>query len=400
MTKQSFRSWAAVTAVALGTFTLVTNEFLPVGMLPEMARDLHVSVGIAGTMMTVPGVVAAVAAPTLSVAAGRIDRRIFLLAMTVLFTIADILGAVSPNFPVMLIARVLLGLGIGGFWAIGATIGGRLVGTGGAPRATALIFSGVSIASVIGVPAGAFVGATWGWRVAFAATAGLGIVALIGQLVLLPKLGVDTPVTARQLASVLKGRNARIGLVATLLLVIGQFTAYTYIAPFLEKTNGTSASTVSALLLVYGAAGIIGNFTIGTVLRRHLRGGVLTLAILIGLSAVALPLLGITTPAVAVVLAVWGAAYGAVPLALQTWVFTSDGVQTEGGSALFISAFQISVAGGSLLGGFLVDHLPVQAAMFTGTLLAAAAAITLLRGRNRSPEAPSTLLDHARTSTH
>jgi predicted MFS family arabinose efflux permease len=371
------RAWFAVTAVALGTFTLVTNELLPIGLLSAMSRDLHVSEGIAGTMITIPGIVAAIAAPTLTVAAGRLDRRLVLLIMSVLFTAADVLGAVAPNFAVMLIARFLLGLGVGGFWAIGASIGGRLVRASGAAKATAIIFSGVSIAGVIGVPAGAFIGGTFGWRTAFLVTAALGLLSFLLQLVLLPKLGVEHAVTWRVLASVLRGRNARLGLIATLLVVIGQFAAYTYVAPFLEQEAGAGAQLVGVLLLVYGIAGIIGNFAIVGALSRRLFGGVAIVIALIVLSAVAMPLLGTWLPAVFVIAAVWGLAYGALPIAMQTWVFTSDETAPEGGSALYISAFQISIAGGSLLGGRIVDAVGIPSSMFAGAILAAAALVAL-----------------------
>ncbi|BCY09147.1 MFS transporter [Actinoplanes sp. L3-i22] len=364
-------SWLAVYAVALGTFTLVTNEFLPVGLLTAIGADLHVSEGVAGTTMTVPGVVAAVAAPTLTVAAGRLDRRIALLAMTALFTVSDLLAAAASGFAMMLLARFLLGLGIGGFWAIGAGVGGRLAGQRAAVTATSVIFAGVSVASVIGVPAGAFIGGHFGWRTAFVAAAVLGVLALVLQLALLPRMGVDQPVTWRSLATVLRGPNARVGLATTLLLVIGQFTAYTYVQPFLERHTGASPTTVSTLLLVYGIAGIAGSLAAGAALERRLYAAIVTIIATLGLAALAMTVLGTTTAGAIIVLAIWGLVYGTVPVAMQTWIFTADRSTPEGGSALYISAFQISVAGGSLLGGRIVDGTGGSvAAMLTGGLLA------------------------------
>lgn len=376
MTATPLRAWVAVAAVALGTFTLVTNEFLPVGLLSDIASDLHVSEGVAGTMMTVPGVVAAISAPVLTVAAGRIDRRVFLIVMSVLFVGADALGAAAGTFPIMLVARFLLGLGIGGFWAIGASIGSRLVAPQHATRATAVIFSGVSIASVLGVPAGAFVGGAFGWRAAFLGTAVLGILSLVLQAALLPKLGVDAPTTWRKLATVLRGHNARIGLITTLVLVIGQFIAYTYIGPFLHTTAGASSSLISALLLVYGVAGIVGNFGVEGPFRKKPLVTVTSLAVLIAASAFALPLLGGWSIGAAAVL-VWGLAYGAVPVALQTWVFTADNTPAEGGSSLYIATFQISVAAGSFIRGRIVDASNTHTTMIVGAVLALAAAVTI-----------------------
>src|SRR5580704_5300952 len=157
----SLRQRLAVFSVALGTFTLVTNEFLPVALLTGIRTSLGVSQGTAATMVTVPAVVA-----------GRLDRRLVLLPMAGLFVVSDALSAAAPNFATMLLARFLLGAGIGGFWAIGASIGGCLVPERRAPWARAVIFSGISLAIVLGVPVAAFVGGWLGWRIAFAAAGG------------------------------------------------------------------------------------------------------------------------------------------------------------------------------------------------------------------------------------
>jgi predicted MFS family arabinose efflux permease len=369
------RGWTGVAAVTLGTFTLVTNEFIPVGLLTNIAEDLHVSLGVAGTTVTMPGLVAAAAAPLITVAVGQLDRRIVLVLMSIAFIVADVLAAVAPDIEVLLLARFALGLGIGGFWAIGASIGGRLVGSAAAGRATALIFAGVSIATVLGVPLGTYAGGLFGWRTAFLATAVLGLAALILQLVFLPSIRVDQPVTFRQLGSVLRGRNGRAGLIATLLLVAGNFTAYTFVEPFLQERTGVSTGLVSVFLLLYGVAGIAGNFAVGRPLATRMRPTVLAVITVLGLSVLALPLLGLSAPGTFVVLACWGLGYGALPVAMQTWVFTADRIKSEGGSALYISCFQISLALGAFVGGRIVDAASVTTTMFTGAALAAAALV-------------------------
>jgi predicted MFS family arabinose efflux permease len=367
--------WIGVVAVTLGTFTLVTNEFIPVGLLTEIARDLHVSLGVAGTTVTVPGLVAAVAAPLITVAVGNLDRRIVLALMTVAFIVADVLATVAPNIGVLLLARFALGLGIGGFWAIGAGIGERLVGAASAGRATAVIFSGVSIATVVGVPLGTYLGGLVGWRVAFLATAVLGLVALVLQVIFLPPIRVSQPVSFRQLASVLRGPNGRAGLITTLLLVVGNFAAYTFVEPFLRQRTEVSAPLVSVFLLLYGVAGIVGNFAVGRPLAARMRPTILVVIAVLGLSVLAMPLLALAVPGALLVLAFWGLSYGALPVGMQTWVFTADRIRSEGGSALYISCFQISLAAGAFVGGRIVDATSVSTAMFTGAALAAAAFI-------------------------
>ena len=373
--KVGVTGWIGVGAVTLGTFTLVTNEFIPVGLLTSIADDLHVSIGVAGTTVTVPGLVAAAAAPLVTVAVGNLDRRIVLVLMSLAFIVADVLASFAPNIGVLLLARFTLGLGIGGFWAIGASIGGRLVGPASAGRATALIFSGVSIATVLGVPLGTYLGALFGWRTAFLATAGLGLAALTLQVIFLPPLRVDQPVTFRQLASVLRGPNGRAGLIATLLLVVGNFAAYTFIEPFLLQRTGVSAGLVSVFLLLYGVAGIVGNFAVGRPLATRMRPTILAVIAVLGLAILAMPLLGLTAPGAFLALALWGISYGALPVAMQTWVFTADRIKSEGGSALYISTFQIALALGAFVGGRIVDATNVATTMFTGTALAAIALI-------------------------
>jgi predicted MFS family arabinose efflux permease len=381
----TFRSWFAVISVGLGTFPLVTNEFLPVGLLPQMSRDFGISEGLAGTMMTVPGIVAALSAPTLTVAARRLDRRLVLLAMSGLFTVADLVGAIAPNFTVMLGARFLLGLGIGGFWAIGAGVGPRLVPTASAARATAIIFSGVSIASVFGVPTGALVGGLYGWRIAFAATGGLGVIALVLQYRLLPRLRVDSPVTWTQLSAVLRSRTARAGLIALLLLIVGQFAAYTYVAPFLERTTGLNTEAIGIVLFVYGIAGIVGNFGVNAAIRRRLRTTIIALMLAVATCSFLLPIVGASVPASYVLLALWGLAYGAVAIALQAFIFSANPSAAERGSSLYISTYQLSVALGALVGGVIVDNASILVAMTVGAALAALAAISLVLGARRTP---------------
>jgi predicted MFS family arabinose efflux permease len=373
--KPERRGWIGVAAVTLGTFTLVTNEFIPVGLLSNIAKDMHVQLGVASTTVTVPGLVAAAAAPLITVAVGQLDRRIVLALMSIAFIVADVLAAFAPNIGVLLLARFALGLGIGGFWAIGASVGERLVGSASAGRATALIFSGVSIATVLGVPLGTYLGGLFGWRTAFLATAVLGLLALIMQVIFLPPIRVDEPVTFRQLASVLRGRNGRAGLIATLLLVLGNFAAYTFIEPFLQERTGVSAGLVSVFLLLYGIAGIVGNFAVGRPLASRMRPTVLAVIIVLGLSILAMPLLGLSTPGAFLVLACWGLSYGALPVAMQTWVFTADRIKSEGGSALYISCFQISLALGAFVGGRIVDATSITTSMFTGAALAAVALV-------------------------
>src|SRR5712664_2943970 len=153
-TPSTLRSWMSVVSVAIGAFAFVSTEFLPIGLLPQIARDLGVSPGTAGLMVTTPGVMAAISAPALMLGAGRIDRRLILLALSVLLLASNLVSAFAPNFGFMLLGRALLGACLGGFWTLALAASGRLVQEQHAAKATAMILTGVTFATVIGVPLG------------------------------------------------------------------------------------------------------------------------------------------------------------------------------------------------------------------------------------------------------
>lgn len=205
-------------AVALGIFALMTSELLPVGLLTPVGSDLDVSAGTAGLMLTVPGLVAAAAGPVVAVTAARVDRRVLLAALVGVMAAANLVCAVAPHYAVLPAARVAVGVGVGGFWAVAGGLAVRLVPAEDVPRATAIVFGGVSVASVAGVPAGTLIGDLAGWRAAFAAVGVLGLAALAGLLALVPPLPSRGAVAFRELPRLLR-RNAgvRVGVLATFL---------------------------------------------------------------------------------------------------------------------------------------------------------------------------------------
>ncbi|MCK2212704.1 MFS transporter [Actinomadura sp. ATCC 31491] len=390
----------AVSSVALGTFTLVTSEMLPVGLLTSIAADLGVSPGTAGLMMSAPGLVAAVAAPVLAVAARRADRRSLLLGLMALLAVADLAAALAPGWAVMLAARVATGVSIGGFWAFAAGLGARLVPERQVGRATSIILSGVSVASVLGVPAATLVSSAAGWRAAFAAMGVLAVALLALLAATLPPLPGDAPARpaaaehADGLPSAPEDAPARPGfrlsrplavvLVLTVLVIAGHFAAYTYVRPFLEQVAHAGPGLVGAALLLYGAAGVAGNFAAGARAARGPRAVLVVLAALIALATAALPALGgpgAVLPLAALV--VWGLGYGGVGVTLQLWIMREGG--GELGTALFVSAFNLSIALGSLLGGRVVDGVSITAAMWPAAVLSVlAAAVAGIWGRSRT----------------
>lgn len=375
-------AWLAVGSIAVGTFVMVTTEFLPVGLLTDIARGLNVSDGTAGLMVTMPGVLAAFAAPALTVAAGRLDRRTVVLSLTALLLVSNLLAAFAPSFSTMLVARLLLGLCVGGFWSFAPAVGTQLVPPADQPRAMSMILAGISVGTVLGVPAGALLGSIAGWRSAFAASALLTAVVLAVQLWLLPALPALRAIRPRDLLTPLTRRMAAVGLAAVVLMVAGHFAAYTYLKPLLQQIFGLSPALVTALLLVYGAAGFVGNLIGGRIVARSPLTAVIATTLLLAASLAVSTLIGAGVAAGAVVVLAWGVAFGMVPVSATGWMLKALPEAPEAGQAMLVTAFQVAIASGALLGGLAVDGRGIASAMLLGSVLVlAAAAVAALLGR-------------------
>ncbi|MFJ2638502.1 MFS transporter [Streptomyces sp. NPDC087511] len=365
------RGRLAVISVTLGIFSIVTTEILPIGLLTSIGSDFAVSDGTAGLMMTMPGLLAAVSAPLVTVATARVDRRLMLCAFMLLLALADFLTAAATDYRLVLVARVMVGVTIGGFWSIGSGLAGRLVRPASVGRATAVIFSAVPLGSVLGVPAGTFIGALTGWRTAFVVMGVLSMGVLALMLLVVPPLPPTQVTRASLLRTVLNRPGTRFALLLTFLVVLSHFATYTYVTPFLEQVTHAGPTVITVFLLVYGAAGIVGNFVGGALVTRRPRAAVALAAGLIAAATALLPVLGRWEAGAVALLAVWGVAYGAVPVCSQTWFAKAAPDAPEAASVLFTASFQATFALGALTGGAGLDHLSVSAVMLLGGATAA-----------------------------
>ncbi|WP_282268766.1 MFS transporter [Stenotrophomonas sp. PS02298] len=365
--------WLAVVAVALATFSVVTTEMLPVGLLTPIAHDLGTSTGNAGLLISVPALLAALFAPLVVIAAGGINRRYILCVLLALLAAANAASAWAPTMQWMLAARLLVGLCMGGIWAIAGGLAVRLVCAQRVGLATSIIFGGVAAASVLGVPLSAWVGEMFGWRKAFVGMALLSTAVLLLQLAVIPPLPVSASVQLRHFAQQLRNRRVQRGLVLTLLLVAGHFAAFTFVRPLLELVSGVSATWIGALLLAYGVAGVGGNFLVGVLAPHNVSATVTAIAAGLLATAVLFLCIGDTPIMGGALLLLWGLAYGGVSVGLMTWMMQAAPRAVEVNSALYVGVFNTGIALGAWGGGRVLDQLGLSGTLWATSLLAAAA---------------------------
>ncbi|SOB79346.1 MFS transporter [Streptomyces sp. 1331.2] len=373
--------WSPVLAMALATFTVVSAEMMPVGLLTPMSHSLGVSDGVTGLSLTITGLIAAVLSPFAPMLVGLRDRRTVLVAFMLLLGLANALTALAPDFAVLALGRVLLGAAMGIVWGLAAGLGPRLADRSRLPLAMTLIFSGVSVASVLGVPLGTYLAALLDWRAAFWALALLAVASAAVLAATLPALPVHGRGRPGSLAGALRHRGVAVGLAITAFVVLGHFVGYTYVRPVLETDAGLGNGVIAACLLVYGLAGVAGNFTLGPLSGRRPRTAVLLALAGVTLAAALLPYATGGLATVLLVLVVWGASYGGVSVSTQTWVRTADPARIEASAAVWAGVFNASIAVGSLAGGLVVDHAGTHAVLGTAAALTAAGLLLAARSR-------------------
>lgn len=379
-------SWIAIGSLAVGAFALVTSEFLPVGLLPAIARDVGSTSGQTGLMVTLPGIAAAIAAPLTIHYGRRIERRLLLLGLLGLLAASNLIVAVATGFPLILVGRALLGLAIGGFWTIAGALGPRLRPGPQGVRAGAVILGGVSLGTVAGLPAGSLIGELVGWRYAFGAGAVLAAMAMVALAMLLPKVPAQASAGLRDMSALLREKPAVISLIAGSIMYTGTYGAYTYIAPFLSEHAGITGAVLSAVFLANGVTGFVGNMVGGWISGRSPYRSVLANASIAIVAILLLPLLGFSPVLAIALVMVWGFSIGMQAISMQSWLQGNAPGRRDAMQALFVCLSQAALGLGALAGGVVVDHAGTSGAMVFG---AAASLCTLflamLQHRSRSP---------------
>ncbi|PIF19502.1 MULTISPECIES: MFS transporter [unclassified Acidovorax] len=365
----------ALLALTLSAFAIGTTEFVIVGLLPTVAADLSISIPSAGLLVSLYALGVAVGAPVLTALTGKLPRKALLLALMALFTAGNLLAWQAPSYETLVAARILTGLAHGVFFSIGSTIATGLVPRERAASAIAIMFTGLTVALVTGVPLGTFIGQHFGWRETFLAVSTLGAAAFIGSALFVPRnLAHTPPASLMQQAKVLAEPRLLLVYAKTAIGYGGTFIPFTFLAPILTDISGFSAGSVGWVMLVYGVSVAVGNLWGGKLADRL--GPIPALRIIFALLAAVLLLLQFTAPhpwlAVGTVL-LWGAvAFGNVP-GLQVYVvkqaerFTPQAVDVASG--LNIAAFNLGIAGAAWAGGLIVTHLGLQHTPWIGALV-------------------------------
>ncbi|AUO06167.1 MFS sugar transporter [Paenibacillus jamilae] len=374
MSPESKRSIWPLLALAVSAFAIGTTEFISVGLLPLIAEDLHISVTMSALTVTLYALGVTIGAPVLTSLTSSVPRKTLLLWIMIVFIAGNSLAAVSSGITLLLIARVISAFSHGVFMSIGSTIAADLVPDDRRASAISIMFSGLTVATVTGVPLGTYVGQQWGWRAAFMAIVVVGVVALIANLILLPstlRKGNKTPFS-EQVKLVTNGRLL-LAFIITALGYGGTFVVFTYLSPLLHDITGFGQNTVTFILLLYGIAIAIGNVIGGKAANRRPLSALFYMFLI---QAVILFLLWFTVPfqtAGLITIFFMGLlAFMNVP-GLQVYVvmlaerFAPKAVDVA--SAVNIAAFNAGIAIGAYVGGMVTDSLGLMHTTWVGGVM-------------------------------
>ena len=372
--------WSGVFAMTLCVFALIASEFMPVSLLTPMAVDLQVSEGMAGQGIAISGAFAVLTSLSISWLARTLDRKLLLLALAGLMAVSGLIVGLAPDYQTYMVGRALIGVVIGGFWAMSAATAMRLVPAPQVPKALAIFNGGNALATVVAAPLGSYLGSIIGWRGAFFCVVPVAAIALVWMLISLPPMPVEPHKPgAGNVFKLFKNRSVMLGMVGCGAFFMGQFALFTYLRPFLETVTRVDISTLSLILLVIGAAGFIGTLIIGRVLRSGLFQTLIVIPVLMALIALALIPFGYSIIVVAALLGLWGLLATAAPVGWWRWIAQAMPNNAEAGGGLMVAVIQLSIALGSTVGGMLFDSHGYQSTFVASALvLLLGALITML----------------------
>nr|WP_296065592.1 MFS transporter [uncultured Actinoplanes sp.] len=361
------RAWTVLAALMLSAFMYVTTETLPIGLLPQIAGDLGISQSAVGLLVTAYGLVVVLSTIPLTKVTARWPRRRLLAVLLVVSVLANVLSALAASYLLLLVARVVVALSQAVFWAVVTPAAAALFRPSMRPRAVALLYVGSSSATLVGVPAGTWLGQLGGWRVPFVALSVLGVAVLVVLLALMPNLAVGESDTDHGTAP--DAGRYRVLVVFTALMVTGAFTTFTYVTPFLTDVSGLSSAAVGPVLLVRGLAGLAGVVLAG--LFAGDRGWAALVVVTVGqaLALGAQYAFGATELAAIVAVSAAAMALSGMVAVLGARVLQVAPGSTDMASAGTSTAFNVGITGGALIGSLLLTTTGVRSSALAGAAL-------------------------------
>ncbi|HWD81911.1 MAG TPA: MFS transporter [Kribbella sp.] len=376
MSPTSPRAAAALLMLSVGTFSYVTIEVLPIGLLTVMAGDLHRSDSRIGLLVSGYAVIVVLTSIPLTRLTSRLPRRTVLSGTLAVVAVANLLAAAAPTYEVLFGARLVTALSQALFWSIAPSIATSLVPPDAQGRAVARISIGAALASVLGVPLGTWLGANTSWRIPFLITAGLGAALFVGAMSLLPKVEAQDTTSRRGKAP--DARRYAAVVAAAAIGVTGFMTFNTYVTPFLLDLTGFGRNALGPVLLASGLGGVLGAMVVGRLLDSHAWAAQLHAIALLALTLLGLAAFGQWKVPTVAFIAVGGFAYSSMAVALQARTLQVAHISTSLASAGTNSAYNLGIAAGAFVGGVLIDHTPVRTVAVVGGLLLAATALVVL----------------------
>lgn len=376
-------TWFTVLSMAATSFALVSAEFLPAGLLTPMARDLGITEGTAGQVVTATASVGAVTALLSNVLIGKLNRKTVLVGLSALAIGSNILASVAADFWLLLLGRAWLGIALSGFWALSVAVVARLVGANSTGRGMAIVTLGVSLATIAAPSMGALISDWVGWRVAMSMTAGLAIIAMLLQIFSLPSLPASTSNSLSDVFRLTRRRSVQLGMLAILLLMTGHFAGSVYVRPFLEQVTLLDTTPIALALLGFGVASVIGNVLGGRMADTSIRLALIVTAALMAFATIALVVWGVHSGAAFALVALWGLAFGMAPVVLPTNLSRGAPDALEAAGSLMVVSFQVAISIGAVFGGYIVDSYGATAPLaLTAILAASTVALALLQRRD------------------
>ncbi len=373
----SVAHWSAVFSLFAGVTSLIAAEFIPVSLLTPIASTLQISEGMAGQTVTAVGICSVISSLLLVPATKMFDRRMVLLALSLLLIVSDVLVAMAPNYFILLIGRGLLGFCVGGFWSMASAVTIKLVPAKDITRALSIVYAGVSFATIISLPLASYLGYFIGWRNVFYASAVLAVFSFIWQIISLPSLPPQKETSFKNMFGLLKEPWIALGIAATIFSFAGYHFFFTYLRPFLEHTLALSATRLSILLLLFGIANCLGTVVAGIFMKEMYRTTMISVHVILLIFSMTFILCFESSWLSQILVILWGFMFGFIPVGWSTWIVRTLANKSEMIGGLSVAAIQFSIGMAAAIGGSIYDHNGIEG-VFVSSSLAFLCAIFLM----------------------